>query len=481
MTDINSIKTSKELFDFFFIIDIVYCEDKKEKEELIRKATDKARELGVLSEFINKMREYEEIRQKEEEEKRQDIINGEAEELSEDGKGNLRKTISNFLVILETDDFFSTLRFNLLTGRPEFRGRNFTNADRSTAIHYIERLYNLKSEKDLDHAIQIFLQKRQYHPIREKIKKLSWDKKERISDFLSFVMGAEDNEYTKECSRLIFHCAIARAFEPGCKCDNIIVLQGKQGNGKTTITQWLAMEEAWYGRVSDIRGNTGIEQIQGKWICEISELLALSGADRQEEAKQYFDRKTDSYRRPYTQYSEDIPRQCIFIGTTNLRQPFKDKTGNRRYFPVYCNVEPGEIYYREKEIKDYIQQCWAEAYELYLKGGIRTNVSPEIYRTTIQMQKNALEDDWREGIIADYLTDKAEVCVIELWEQALKEQGKPTMRQSREIAIILDGFEDWERGKSTKIFEKYKSQKYWRRKTTCSERKIDEIYVEIIC
>lgn len=480
MINIEQITDKKQLFDFIFLVDIIYNEDEKEKKELIRRSMKKAEELGVLSEFSKELHSLTQMKEKEEKEKLQRELSGEGGELERDKGGAVKKTIGNYLYVFRNDDRFESLRYNELTGRGEFEKKAWNDAERSLMLHYIEAKYKFKSEHDFDHALSIFMRERRYHPVREKITGITWDKKPRIESFLSRVMGAENSDYTKECSRLIFHCGIARIMNPGCKVDDVIVLQGEQGNGKSTLTSWLCMNDEWYGRVSDIKGSTGIEQIQGKWICEISELLAVSGRERQEEAKQYLDRKSDNYRRPYARYSEEIPRQCIFIGTTNLRQPFSDKTGNRRYYPVWCNIKPGVLYECEDAVKSYIEQCWAEAYELWTRGQIRHSVKREMFLLVTEKQKNATEDDWRVGMIESFLKDKSETCVLEIWTEALGMLDKPNLKQSRELGVILDNIDGWEKGEGRKRFGVYSVQRFWRKKETVRLQRINDDFVEII-
>lgn len=480
MKKIEQITDKRELLDFLFLVEMVYTEDETEREMLLRNALKKARELGVSQEFKEKVAELTETKKREDEEQRLRHLCQNGTELEKEKNGTIRKTIENFLLIFRGDEIFSTVRFNELTGKGEYNGKAITDSVRSSLIHHIEKVYSLKSEKDFDHALSILLSERKYHPVREKIAGLEWDKKPRIEDFLHRVMGAEESDYIRECSRLIFHCAIARIFNPGCKVDDVIVLQGEQGNGKSTLVSWLAMNDDWYGRVNDIRGNTGIEQIQGKWICEISELLAVTGRERQEEAKQYLDRKSDNYRRPYAQFSEDLPRQCIFIGTTNLRQPFSDRTGNRRYYPVWCNIKRGELYDHEGAVKKYIEQCWAEAYDLWQKGEIRHTVKKEMFAVVAEMQENALEDDWRTGYIENFLKDKTETCIIEIWTEALGMPDKPVKKQSNEIAVILDNLVGWERGEGNKNIGKYSKQRFWKIKETAKLVPYIDGYDEVV-
>lgn len=465
MKNFNEITDKKDLLDFVFLTEVLMMKNKERQSFILEKLREKAKQLGADTDLEAKIKELSAMIERDAQaKKKQELINP---ELRTDKNGRLLKTVGNYLSILNSDEEFSTMRYNLLSGRPEWYGKPWDDECFSRILHLIENNYALKSESDLNHALKIFWNLNQYHPIRERIKELVWDGESRIERFLTEIMECDESDYSKECSRLIFHCGIARAFEPGCKVDDIIVLQGSQGNGKTTITQWLALEDNWYGRVSDIRGTVGIEQIQGKWICEISELLALNSTEKQEEAKQYFDRRCDNYRKPYSIYPSDIPRQCIFIGTTNLRQPFKDKTGNRRYYPVWCNVKRGVIYEKKDYVKHFIEQCWAEAYTLYISGKILTTAKKELIDTVTEMQNNALEDDWRIGAIEEYITDKECVCVLELWEKALQQTGKPTIQQSREIGLIMDGVSEWKRSASARATAEYGRQRCWLRAETC--------------
>ena len=279
-------------------------------------------------------------------------------------------------------------------------------------------------------------------------------------------MGCEDSEYTRECSRLIFHGGISRLMNPGCKVDDVIILQGKQGGGKSTIVEMLAMQDEWYGRVNDIRDNKGAEAVRGKWICEVSELLAFNTARGQEELKSFFDARKDTYRKPYAVNAEDYPRRCIFIGTTNKEQFLTDKTGNRRFYPVKCRSDGSTLYKEKKMIASYIEQCWAEALMLYEKGEIRPYIDPKKRGIVEKSRQTAVEDDYRVGLIAAYLKDKSAVCTLELWQEALGNgiYTNPSRRDSIEIGQIMGMMEEWEREEHPKVFGRYGTQRGWSKK-----------------
>ena len=214
---------------------------------------------------------------------------------------------------------------------------------------------------------------RKYNPIIDIIEGVKWDGVERCERFLIDWAKVEDSPYSREVSRLIFAGGIHRLYQPGTKFDDVPILIGtKQGEGKSTLVRFLAISDEYYGEVTQMEGTPAIEQLQGKWICEISELLALTKTKEQEAAKAYITRAFDKYRKPWDKNTVDLPRRCIFIGTSNNSNPLSDKSGNRRYYPIEVHSDGYEIFDHEDEIRDYVLQCWAEAREKYKAGKCQT-------------------------------------------------------------------------------------------------------------
>jgi predicted P-loop ATPase len=277
-------------------------------------------------------------------------------------------------------------------------------------------------------------------------------------------MRAGDNEYTREVSRLIFAGGIHRLYNPGCKFDEMPVLIGtSQGEGKSTIVRWLNMSDEFFGEVTEFEGQRGIEALEGAWICEVSELLAMTKTKDVEAVKSYLTRQNDRYRMPFDKRVTEHKRKCIFIGTTNKEQFLTDKTGNRRFYPVRVWQQGYNLYEKEKEIKHYIEQCWAEALILYEKGELKPYVNPDLIELVRKKQSDATQDDYRVGMIKDFLESKQEVCIPMLWYEALGMRGdlKPTRKDSNEIALIMQSMAGWERKEVPKRFKDYALQRYW--------------------
>lgn len=393
-------------------------------------------------------------------------INGVSLEVGDKG---VKQTVDNFYKILSNDSRFEGLRFNTLADAPEIlRGGELVrwlDVDDSEAKRYIEKEYGLYSDPKFTEAMRIRFRDVEYHPIRDIIDGLEWDGTPRIETLLTKWLKCEDSAYTREVSRLIFAGGINRIYTPGCKFDDVPILIGvRQGEGKSTFVRWLAMEDRFFREVGEIDGQKGIEVLDGAWICEMSELLALTKTKEVEAVKGYITRQKDSLRRPYDRRVSDRLRQCIFIGTTNKRQFLTDKTGNRRFYPVVVNCRGYDLFEAEEEIKADIVQCWAEAKALFDAGKLTPYANPAIIDAVREAQADSLEDDWRDPLIEDYLEMRDEVCIREIWYDCLgmPETSTPTRKEANDIVVAVTSSGEWERGGSRRT-AKYGKQKVYRR------------------
>ena len=367
----------------------------------------------------------------------------------------VKPTIDNFYRLIE-NHYGSNLRLNVMTGKPEYWDHRkklwceWTDAEESRMRAYFERQYSMYSQVKMTDAMLIYWNSHKVNPLTDLLESLVWDGKPRVENFLHEVMKADDNEYTRECSRLIFAGGIHRAYRPGCKFDDMIVLIGTQAAGKSTIVRWLNMEDQFFREIKTISGKEGIEAIRGVWIGEVGELMAMTRVKEAEAVKAYITSQEDSYRPPYQKNVQTIPRRCVFIGTTNNPQFLTDKTGNRRFYPVKVWSFAYKLYNNEKAVREYIRQCWAEAVQLYKEDKLQPFAKAEVLEQIRAAQEAAMEDDWRIGAIEQYLNDSkpqqgATVSVIELWHRALgePEESKPTRKDSIEITQIISNIPGW--------------------------------------
>lgn len=384
-----------------------------------------------------------------------------------DGRGRPLKTIDNFAVVLRMDPRFNNLKFNLLSNSIETvkngKTEKWKDEDDAKTREYIEKKYALYHPQKLDDALRIVSKERSYHPIKDIIERVEWDGEDRIPYLLSKWLKAPDTPYTREVSRLIFAGGIHRLYRPGCKFDDVPILVGtKQGEGKSSFIRWLALRDEFFTEVNEFEGQKSMEAIEGSWICEVAELLALTKAKEVEAVKSYITRQTDKYRRPFDKRVSEIPRQCMFIGTTNKEQFLTDKTGNRRFYPVLCKSDGYELFDNQKEIKAYILQCWAQAKAMYDEDNMPPMASPQLKKEIKIEQAKAVEDDYRVGLIEGYLEDKNETCVLDIWVNAFGNQfSKPTKKDSNEIALILQQLGNWQRSEKPKRINGLGLQKVW--------------------
>jgi hypothetical protein len=185
-------------------------------------------------------------------------------------------------------------------------------------------------------AVAFYARSKIRNCLREWIESLVWDGVSRLDTFFSYGFGSDDNEYTRAVSRNFLVGMIARAIRPGCQLDTLPILEGSQGIGKSQGLKALAGD--FYADIDSAIGTKEFaEQIQGKWLVELSELSAMRPSEV-ERVKSGITRTTDVYREPFAILATDHPRQCVFAGTTNQTNYLLDNTGNRRFWPIKCGV-----------------------------------------------------------------------------------------------------------------------------------------------
>lgn len=472
MTDkeIMSLDVS-ELFSSQNLDKIFEIADRTERERTIGLFKVRANTLKIAQAFKPVIDSYIKKYSPEEKEENQKVSLEEILELGlETNKYNLpRTTIDNFVKIIDKDLYFMTLKYNALKETPEHENEGkteeWTDADDSKARNYIEKKYKLHHVQKCKDAFNIVFKKREYHPIIQLIEGIEWDGVNRIETFLINCAKCEDTPYTREVSRLIFAGGINRIYDKGCKFDEVVVITGNQGAGKSTLIKWLAMKEEFFTEITEMDGQRSMEALQGAWICEIGELLALTKSKEAEAVKSFISRQNDRYRPPYGERVTDHKRQCIFIGTTNKEQFLTDPTGSRRFYPVRMQTDGDELYEAQDVVKEYIKQCWAEARERYKQGNFPPHRSRELEKIIKKEQENATEDDYRVGMIQDFLETRTRVCIIMIWKECLNEPIlKPSKKDSAEIGQILNNMPDWEKQEQVARFGQYGLQKYWKKK-----------------
>lgn len=345
----------------------------------------------------------------------EDTIGEHEEDLKWDVSNNntIKPTIRNVVNYLLCKEYplLGILQFNEFTGdivfvkpSPWHNGKKlgtWTDSDAIQFKYWLSRVRGFNVSTALcQEAIIIAAEKFKYHPVREYLKSLEWDGVKRLDNWLSVYAGVEENEYTRAVGCKTLVGAVARVFNPGCKFDQMLVLEGEQGIGKSTLISILGGQ--WYGDVSitDTDKDT-IDAMRGCWIVEVSEMVCSRKVEA-DKLKSFLSKATDRVRLAYRRNAEDYPRQSIFIGTINPEDNgyLKDPTGNRRFWPVYCT----KINFQK--LKDDRDQLWAEAVSRYFKGEKlyldKTEVQIMAHTET---EKRMFKDPWLD-VIEEWMNKK---------------------------------------------------------------------------
>lgn len=379
---------------------------------------------------------------------RPSILPGKDDNSLSDSSRKKTNDISTFVDVIQKH---FPIRYNELSQRGEIfikeHWREISDSDEAIIAQYCQDIYGVSNRANMRDAILICQQMNTVNPLTDQLCSLVWDKKPRTAQFLHDVMKCDDNNVTREISQMIFTGGVRRAFEPGCKWDNVPILVGKQGSGKTTAVDLLGLGFSTLLRT--FSGQKAIENISGIWICEIGELSAMRKAKDLEEIKSFISVTSDKYRKPYAHNDTILPRRCIFIGTTNSNAFLTDQTGNRRFFPVEVHSDGKAIWKNAEEIKEYILQAWAEAVEQYHQGKLPADYDHSIDSELNLIRDNYQNDDWKMGAIDTYLDSKKDgekVCCLELWVDACDlDKDKMTNSDSRIIGEHMDNHPEWER------------------------------------
>ena len=366
----------------------------------------------------------------------------------------IENTLRNLKLIMENDENMKSIVFNRLADGMEIKGpvpwnhpsKFWRDADDAQLICYVDENYGTFSQRNYDVAVAKAVDDRSYHPIRDYFKTLpEWDGIPRVETALVDYLGAEDTPYVRAVTRKLLCAAYVRVHNPGCKFDNMIVLNGDQGIGKSTFISKLGGE--WYSdslNLSDMNDKTAAEKLQGYWILEIGELAGMRKADL-DKVKAFISRQDDKYRASFGRRVTPHPRQCVFFGTTNnVNGYLRDITGNRRYWNVKVT---GEGRYKAWELDDdTVAQIWAEVMVI-AKAGEKLYLPAELENYARLEQKAAMEQDDREGIVADYL----EMLLPENWEgmdiyrrrDYVRDTDNPTREKGTVLRTEVSNIEIW--------------------------------------
>jgi predicted P-loop ATPase len=263
----------------------------------------------------------------------------------------------------------------------------------------------------LEYALDHVAREQGWHPVRHYLDGLVWDRTERLATWAATYLGAEPTAYHLAVAERWMISAVARIYQPGVKVDHVLVLEGRQGLGKSTALAILG--GAWYSdEMPEFGTKDACIQAAAAWIHELAELATLSRSQI-EQTKAFITRQVDRFRPPYGRQVVDRPRQCVFAATTNVRQYLLDETGNRRWWPVRCGTID------MTRLKDDRDQLWAEAVQAYRRGASHwLDVQALEDAATEAQDERRQEDPWADTI-RTWLVGQAETTIAAVLEHAL--------------------------------------------------------------
>jgi predicted P-loop ATPase len=296
-------------------------------------------------------------------------------------------------------------------------------------------------------AIEAVSRDHGFHPVRNYLDSLVWDGDRRLDLWLETYLGvraeSDSMPYVSAVGARHMISAVARIFQPGCKADHCLILEGPQGIKKSTALRTLAGQ--WFtDEIGELGSKDAVMQLHGVWIIELAELDAMHRPDTSR-IKAFMSRSTDHFRPPYGRRVVDLPRQCVFAGTVNDSSYLKDETGARRFWPVVCGgVIDVDALARDRD------QLWAEAVVRYRDGEpwwfdtVDLNKQAEVEQAA-RYEGDAWDSlilEWAEGRIA---SGSDSVSVGEALDLCLKkETGQWTKADEMRVGRCLKS-RRWER------------------------------------
>jgi hypothetical protein len=240
----------------------------------------------------------------------------------------------------------------------------------------------------------------EFHPVLDYLDNLKWDGVERVNKWLVTYGGAKDTQYARAVGALLLVAAVRRVRHPGCKFDEMPVLESPQGMVKSMTLQALAVKDEWFSDdlPFNIDSQKVIERLQGKWIVEAAELSGMRNSEI-EHVKAFLSRTTDRARLAYGRIVAEVRRQCVIVGTTNSVKYLKDTTGNRRFWPVSVKVFELENLKRDRD------QLWAEA-AAREAAGESIRLDPHLWAEAAMAQRDRLIEDPFVDALQEYLGGK---------------------------------------------------------------------------
>lgn len=338
------------------------------------------------------------------------------------------------------------------------QARPWTDHDLLQVQEYLQLHGGLStvSERTTEAAVMLVAGERKRDVLVDYLQGLTWDGVTRIRTWLEQAYGVAQEPYYEAAGKVWILGMVARALSPGCKMDDMPILEGPQGIKKSQSIRELT-GAAWFADLEYAPNDKDfILQIQGRWAVEISELQGFNKSEANG-IKGFLSRQTDPIRRPYGRIVEDLGRRCVLVGTTNNHEYLKDPTGGRRFWPI--PVQRVDLDW----IRANRDQLFAEGVALY-KAGERWWVEDEGVRAKArEMQESRTQEDPWSSVIHAWLVGEYEstgITTARILSDALDiPKDRHTQREQIRVSNVMTGL-GWVKKQET---IHGKRDRYWRR------------------
>ncbi len=362
-----------------------------------------------------------------------------AKQAAQSNDTKLIKLSKNELLTLLRQQLGDRLRFNIFTQGIERDGEPIKQID----LYYLELAehgIDASKERAADVLVKVAMEN-PYDPVRAYLDRVAEQTTPAdISALSGRFLRPQDasGSLYDQMLRCTLIGAVRRIYEPGSKHDAATVLLGPQGCGKSTF--WRVLGGPFFSdSLRDCSSKDDLMVLHRSWLMEWAELDYITGKRHAGQVKAFLSQQTDTFRVPYGKTTEDFPRRCIIVGSTNKDTGFLvDDTGNRRFWVIPTAVEHMidiDTLLLERDA------IWAAAVHAYRAG--ETNHLPREASLQVEAENISytVESPWAAPI-RDWIREPRHEAVELTTERLLTDAiGKPVERQSRsdqmQVASIL--------------------------------------------
>lgn len=386
------------------------------------------------------------------------------EELIRKKNGKLEGSFHNIYLIVKHSPRFADLWLDEMSQAPLIGERKVEDGDISDFRYEVEHEWRIEwAVEKVKSAIHAIARKRKRHPVRELLNGLTWDGVKRIDGIPSRCLGVDD-AMSKRLYRNFLISAVARALEPGCQVDTMLILVGDQGAFKSRFFRAHATFPDHYRHyfsdsVMDLKSKDAYMQLHSAWIYEWGEIDEVMRSYEKTLVKKFITSREDTFRPPYAASVGVFPRSGVLVGSTNKSQFLVDETGSRRSNIIEI---PKGVVVDLEYLKENLVQLWAEAVAAYKAGEHwYLDKHEDKQREEEAQDRHMVEDPWRQAIEKWLKRAPAMFAISDVLREAVglevKEMGRA--HEGRAAALLV-GF-GYSHGKVWVPAEK-KSRWFWR-------------------